>query len=247
MQTALTPEFAGTAEGIEADAILRKCVHCGFCTATCPTYQLLGDELDGPRGRIYLIKQVLEGHAPTRSTQLHLDRCLTCRNCETTCPSGVQYGNLVEIGRRIVDERVPRPPGERMLRAALTDRPDLAAVQAGTQGRADGARPAARRAEGEAAAAGTGQRPPLAAARASAQGAASCSAACSRRWRRTSTAPPRACSTPPASRPSSPRTPAAAARSACTAAITTAGSTTCAATSTPGGRWPRPTASRRSS
>jgi len=119
MQTALTPEFAGTAEGIEADAILRKCVHCGFCTATCPTYQLLGDELDGPRGRIYLIKQVLEGHAPTRSTQLHLDRCLTCRNCETTCPSGVQYGNLVEIGRRIVDERVPRPPGETMLRTAL--------------------------------------------------------------------------------------------------------------------------------
>ena len=119
MQTALTPEFAGTAEGIEADAILRKCVHCGFCTATCPTYQLLGDELDGPRGRIYLIKQVLEGHAPTRSTQLHLDRCLTCRNCETTCPSGVQYGNLVEIGRRIVDERVPRPPSEKMLRTAL--------------------------------------------------------------------------------------------------------------------------------
>ena len=119
MQTALTPEFAATADGIEADAILRKCVHCGFCTATCPTYQLLGDELDGPRGRIYLIKQVLEGHAPTRSTQLHLDRCLTCRNCETTCPSGVQYGNLVEIGRRIVDERVPRPPGEQMLRSAL--------------------------------------------------------------------------------------------------------------------------------
>ena len=119
MQTALTPEFAGTAEGIEADAILRKCVHCGFCTATCPTYQLLGDELDGPRGRIYLIKQVLEGHAPTRSTQLHLDRCLTCRNCETTCPSGVHYGNLVEIGRRIVDERVPRPAGEKMLRSAL--------------------------------------------------------------------------------------------------------------------------------
>ncbi len=119
MQTALTPEFAATPEGVEADAILRKCVHCGFCTATCPTYQLLGDELDGPRGRIYLIKQVLEGHAPTRSTQLHLDRCLTCRNCETTCPSGVQYGNLVEIGRRIVDERVPRPAGERMLREAL--------------------------------------------------------------------------------------------------------------------------------
>src|SRR4249920_1548645 len=120
MQTELAPEFQGTADGTEAEAILRKCVHCGFCTATCPTYQLLGDELDGPRGRIYLIKQVLEGHAPTRSTQLHLDRCLTCRNCETTCPSGVQYGNLVEIGRRIVDERVPRPPGERMLRTALS-------------------------------------------------------------------------------------------------------------------------------
>ena len=119
MQTKLSPEFAGTPDGLEAEAILRKCVHCGFCTATCPTYQLLGDELDGPRGRIYLIKQVLEGHAPTRSTQLHLDRCLTCRNCETTCPSGVQYGNLVEIGRRIVDERVPRPPAEQMLRTAL--------------------------------------------------------------------------------------------------------------------------------
>src|SRR5450432_3954834 len=121
MQTALTPEFAATPDGIEADAILRKCVHCGFCTATCPTYQLLGDELDGPRGRIYLIKQVLEGHAPTRATQLHLDRCLTCRNCETTCPSGVQYGNLVEIGRRIVDARVPRPADERALRWSLKE------------------------------------------------------------------------------------------------------------------------------
>lgn len=121
MQTALAPEFAGTPDGDEAEAILRKCVHCGFCTATCPTYQLLGDELDGPRGRIYLIKQVLEGHAPTRATQLHLDRCLTCRNCETTCPSGVQYGNLVEIGRKIVDERVPRPAGERALRWSLKE------------------------------------------------------------------------------------------------------------------------------
>ena len=117
MQTAIAPEFAGTPDGVEAEAILRKCVHCGFCTATCPTYQLLGDELDGPRGRIYLIKQVLEGHAPTRATQLHLDRCLTCRNCETTCPSGVQYGNLVEIGRRVVDERVPRPSAEQALHA----------------------------------------------------------------------------------------------------------------------------------
>ena len=121
MQTALTPEFAATPDGVEADAILRKCVHCGFCAATCPTYQLLGDELDGPRGRIYLIKQVLEGEPVTRSTQMHLDRCLTCRNCETTCPSGVQYGNLVEIGRRIVDARVPRPAGERMLRWALKE------------------------------------------------------------------------------------------------------------------------------
>ena len=121
MQTEIAAEFAGTAEGAEAEAILRKCVHCGFCTATCPTYQLLGDELDGPRGRIYLIKQVLEGHTPTRATQLHLDRCLTCRNCETTCPSGVQYGNLVEIGRRIVDERVPRPAGERALRWSLKE------------------------------------------------------------------------------------------------------------------------------
>ena len=121
MQTDIAPEFNGTPDGGEAEAILRKCVHCGFCTATCPTYQLLGDELDGPRGRIYLIKQVLEGHAPTRATQLHLDRCLTCRNCETTCPSGVQYGNLVEIGRRIVDERVQRPAGERALRWLLKE------------------------------------------------------------------------------------------------------------------------------
>ncbi|HNN35178.1 MAG TPA: 4Fe-4S dicluster domain-containing protein, partial [Ottowia sp.] len=101
MQTALAPEYQGTALGQEAEAILRKCVHCGFCTATCPTYQLLGDELDGPRGRIYLIKQVLEGHAPTRETQLHLDRCLTCLNCESTCPSGVQYGHLIDIGRQV--------------------------------------------------------------------------------------------------------------------------------------------------
>lgn len=121
MQTHLAPEFKNTAEGREAEAILRKCVHCGFCTATCPTYQLLGDELDGPRGRIYLIKQVLEGEAPTRKTQLHLDRCLTCRNCETTCPSGVQYGHLVDIGRKLVDERVPRPAGERTVRWALKE------------------------------------------------------------------------------------------------------------------------------
>jgi glycolate oxidase iron-sulfur subunit len=121
MQTQLAPEFQGTAEGREAEAILRKCVHCGFCTATCPTYQLLGDELDGPRGRIYLMKQVLEGQPPTRATQLHLDRCLTCRNCETTCPSGVQYGHLVDIGRKIVDEKVPRPALESASRWLLKE------------------------------------------------------------------------------------------------------------------------------
>ena len=121
MQTNLAPEFKGTPEGIEAEAILRKCVHCGFCNATCPTYQLLGDELDGPRGRIYLMKQMLEGAPVTRSTQQHLDRCLTCRNCESTCPSGVQYGNLVEIGRRLVDERVPRPSGEKAVRWLLKE------------------------------------------------------------------------------------------------------------------------------
>ena len=121
MQTQLAPEYRARADGLEAEAILRKCVHCGFCTATCPTYQLLGDELDGPRGRIYLIKQVLEGAEPTRKTQMHLDRCLTCRNCESTCPSGVQYGHLVDIGRRIVDEKVARPVGEKALRWALKE------------------------------------------------------------------------------------------------------------------------------
>ncbi|SFB86334.1 glycolate oxidase iron-sulfur subunit [Polaromonas sp. OV174] len=121
MQTQLAPEFKNSPDGLAAEAILRKCVHCGFCTATCPTYQLLGDELDGPRGRIYLIKQVLEGETPTRKTQLHLDRCLTCRNCETTCPSGVQYGQLVDIGRKLVDERVARPLGETAVRWALKE------------------------------------------------------------------------------------------------------------------------------
>ena len=119
MQTQLSSEFKDTPEGQAAEAILRKCVHCGFCTATCPTYQLLGDELDGPRGRIYLIKQVLEGDTPTRATQIHLDRCLTCRNCETTCPSGVRYGELVDIGRAIVETRVERPAHERAARWAL--------------------------------------------------------------------------------------------------------------------------------
>ncbi len=121
MQTNLSPEFKDTTEGREAEAILRKCVHCGFCTATCPTYQLLGDELDGPRGRIYLIKQMLEGAPPTRKTQLHLDRCLTCRNCETTCPSGVQYGALADIGRGIMERKVDRGPGSKALRWILKE------------------------------------------------------------------------------------------------------------------------------
>jgi glycolate oxidase iron-sulfur subunit len=119
METHLADFIRDTPEGREAEAILRRCVHCGFCTATCPTYQLLGDELDGPRGRIYLMKQVLEGAAVTARTQLHLDRCLTCRACETTCPSGVEYGHLVDIGRGIVDARVQRSAAERIKRRAL--------------------------------------------------------------------------------------------------------------------------------
>ncbi len=121
MQTQLAPAYRDSAEGQEAAAILSKCTHCGFCNATCPTYQLLGDELDGPRGRIYLIKQVLEGETPTRKTQLHLDRCLTCRNCESTCPSGVEYGHLLDIGRKLVDQQVSRPSTERALRWALKE------------------------------------------------------------------------------------------------------------------------------
>jgi glycolate oxidase iron-sulfur subunit len=121
MQTHLSQEFKDTPDGEEAAAILRKCVHCGFCNATCPTYQLIGDELDGPRGRIYLIKQVLEGASVTHSTQQHLDRCLTCLNCQTTCPSGVQYGHLVDIGRKIVEARVERPPAEKAVRWLLKE------------------------------------------------------------------------------------------------------------------------------
>ncbi|MEJ0003298.1 MAG: glycolate oxidase subunit GlcF [Pararobbsia sp.] len=119
MQTNLAEFMRTTADGEEAERILRKCVHCGFCTATCPTYQLLGDELDGPRGRIYLIKQMVEGAPVTQSTLTHLDRCLTCRSCETTCPSGVQYGRLVEIGRKQAETQVARPLGQRLLRRAL--------------------------------------------------------------------------------------------------------------------------------
>jgi glycolate dehydrogenase iron-sulfur subunit len=119
MQTALADFIRDTPEGREAEAILRKCVHCGFCTATCPTYLLLGDENDGPRGRIYLMKQALEGQEITDKTRLHLDRCLTCRACETTCPSGVQYGRLLDIGRKLVDEKTSRPAWERVKRRAL--------------------------------------------------------------------------------------------------------------------------------
>ncbi len=109
MQTQLSPEFINTTQGLEANAILRKCVHCGFCNATCPTYQVKGDELDGPRGRIYLIKQMLEGAPSGGTIHTHLDRCLTCRNCETTCPSGVEYGELLEIGREIAESTIKRP------------------------------------------------------------------------------------------------------------------------------------------
>ena len=119
METRLADFIKDTPLGDEADKILRACVHCGFCTATCPTYQLLGDELDGPRGRIYQIKLVLEGHAANRSTQTHLDRCLTCRSCETTCPSGVEYGKLLDIGREQVAQQVPRPFFQRGQRWAL--------------------------------------------------------------------------------------------------------------------------------
>ncbi len=119
MQTRLPDSLLATPLGQEADAILRSCVHCGFCNATCPTYQLLGDELDGPRGRIYLMKQMLEGRPVSALTRGHLDRCLTCRNCETTCPSGVQYGRLIDLGREMVERLAPRPAPERLMRAGL--------------------------------------------------------------------------------------------------------------------------------
>ena len=119
MQTTLADWIRDTPAGKEAEAVLRKCVHCGFCLATCPTYNLLGDELDSPRGRIYLMKQMLEGAPVTHRTQLHLDRCLTCRACETTCPSGVEYGKLVDIGREVVEQKVRRPPMERARRWLL--------------------------------------------------------------------------------------------------------------------------------
>jgi len=119
VQTNLSEQAKRLPRAEEAERILRSCVHCGFCNATCPTYQLLGDELDGPRGRIYLIKQMLEGGEVTAKTQEHLDRCLTCRNCETTCPSGVQYHNLLDIGREVAEQQVPRPLNQQLLRQGL--------------------------------------------------------------------------------------------------------------------------------
>lgn len=119
MQTTLSSAYRDTEWGQQAEAILRACVHCGFCTATCPTYQLLGDELDGPRGRIYQIKQVLEGEPATDTLRQHLDRCLTCRSCETTCPSGVRYAQLLDIGREIVEQQTSRPWHEQAMRYAL--------------------------------------------------------------------------------------------------------------------------------
>ncbi len=119
MQTATLQTLLTTPAGRVADEVLRNCVHCGFCNATCPTYQLTGDELDGPRGRIYLIKQVLEGRPATVRTQLHLDRCLTCRACETTCPSGVEYHHLLDTGRELIERQVGRTPGGYLLRRVL--------------------------------------------------------------------------------------------------------------------------------
>ncbi len=119
MQVRLQGPIGSTGGGRSAAEIIRACVHCGFCNATCPTYQLLGDELDGPRGRIYQIKDLLEGGRPTSNIQKHLDRCLTCRACETTCPSGVQYGILLDFGRGVVEKEVTRPLGQRVLRHVL--------------------------------------------------------------------------------------------------------------------------------
>ncbi len=119
MQTAIPASLLSSPAIQEAEGILRTCVHCGFCNATCPTYQVLGDELDGPRGRIYLIKQMLEGSAVSGRTLTHLDRCLTCRNCETTCPSGVQYGRLLDVGRELAEQRAGRPVHQRLARWLL--------------------------------------------------------------------------------------------------------------------------------
>ena len=120
MQTHFKPEQLGQRDVAEADGILRNCVHCGFCTATCPTYVLLGDELDSPRGRIYLIKNMLEsGKPPDERTVRHLDRCLTCLSCTTTCPSGVDYMHLLDRARARIETQYVRPLPERLLRRLL--------------------------------------------------------------------------------------------------------------------------------
>ena len=170
MQTHLADFIRDTPDGRTADAILRKCVHCGFCTATCPTYQLLGDELDGPRGRIYLIKQLLEGAKVTERTRTHLDRCLTCRACETTCPSGVRYGRLADIGRRLVEERVPRPLTETpQAQGIARGHPPSRAIRTVARGGPSRASAASRSPRAQGAAARTGR--PLARGTARAAGA----------------------------------------------------------------------------
>ena len=163
MQTQLAPAILATSSGRRADEILRACVHCGFCNATCPTYLLTGDELDGPRGRIYLIKDMLETDAPTPIAREHLDRCLTCRACETTCPSGVAYGELAEIGRNFIEAREPRGFSERFVRGWLVrilpvptrlalfvaPRPSRQVGDAGLSGARGAAHPRAERGRGE--------------------------------------------------------------------------------------------------
>ena len=150
MQTTLPPELRDTDDGRDAERILRTCVHCGICNATCPTYQLLGDERDGPRGRIYQIKEMLEHGRASEEARLHLDRCLTCRSCETTCPSGVEYHRLLEIGRDFVERTMRRPLADRLRRdllLATVPRPDrlrplLAVTRAAVRQRLEDAPPA---------------------------------------------------------------------------------------------------------
>lgn len=191
MQTNLCDSARQRAEAAEAERILRSCVHCGFCNATCPTYQELGDELDGPRGRIYLIKQFLERDEASERTRLHLDRCLSCRNCETTCPSGVEYHKLLDIGRDLLAERLPRGFRQRLLRDGLrllAPRPGLFGVLAGAAGRLRPLLPEAMQGKLPRRVAAPGRRPQSPGMR----GACCCSkVACSRRCRRIPTPPPR--------------------------------------------------------
>ena len=119
MHSQPSADLAGTPLGQQAQSLLKACVHCGFCLPACPTYRVLGNELDSPRGRIYLIKQMVEGAPVTATTREHLDRCLTCRSCESACPSGVEYGRLIDLGRELIETRAPRPVTQRTWRAAL--------------------------------------------------------------------------------------------------------------------------------